>query len=97
LKSIKTFARIAAVVTVRRRRYRQRLGYCREWKRLHWQLRRQVSVLTSNLVTFPFTQLNFTPYGIAIDNARGRIYTSDDVDSTIAVYSTSGTLLHVIQ
>jgi len=56
-----------------------------------------VSVLTSNLVTFPFAQLNFTPYGIAIDNARGRIYISDDVDSTIAVYSTSGTLLNVIQ
>ncbi len=56
-----------------------------------------VSVLTSNLVTFPFTQLNYTPYGIAIDNARGRVYISDDVDNTIAVYSTSGALLHVIQ
>jgi streptogramin lyase len=50
-----------------------------------------------NLVTSVFTQLDFTPEGIAVDNAHGRIYFSDDVDSTIAVYSTSGALLHVIQ
>ena len=55
-----------------------------------------VSVRTSNFST-RFLQLNFIPFGIARDNARGRIYISDDVDSTIAVYSTSGTLLHVIQ
>jgi hypothetical protein len=55
-----------------------------------------VSVLTSNSST-RFIQLNFIPFGSAIDNARGRTYISDDVDSTIAVYSTSGTLLHVIQ
>ena len=56
-----------------------------------------VTVFTPSLTTSVFTQLNFTPYGIAIDNVRGRIYISDDVDNTIAVYSSSGTLLHVIQ
>ncbi len=56
-----------------------------------------VNIFTPNQFTSLFTQLDYTPFGIAIDNARGRIYISDDVDSTIAVYSTSGTLLHVIQ
>ncbi len=56
-----------------------------------------VNIFTPSLTTSVFTQLDFVPYGIAIDNARGRVYISDDVNNTIAVYSTSGTLLHVIQ
>lgn len=56
-----------------------------------------VIVLTPSLARSVFAQLDFLAYGIAIDNARGRVYLSDDVDNTIAVYSTSGTLLHVIQ
>lgn len=55
-----------------------------------------VSILTPTFSSH-FLQLDFVPFGIAIDNARGRIYFSDDVNSTIAVYSTSGTLLNVIQ
>jgi len=55
-----------------------------------------VSLLTPTFSSH-FLQLDFVPFGIAIDNARGRIYFSDDVNNTIAVYSTSGTLLNVIQ
>ncbi len=44
-----------------------------------------------------FLQLPFAPSGIAIDNARGRIYFSNYNCNSISVYSTAGTLLHVIQ
>jgi sugar lactone lactonase YvrE len=44
-----------------------------------------------------FLQLPFAPSGIAIDNARGRIYFSNYNNSSISVYSNAGTLLHVIQ
>lgn len=44
-----------------------------------------------------FLQLPFAASGIAIDNARGRIYFSNYNDSSISVYSTAGALLHVIQ
>ncbi|MFZ1005446.1 MAG: hypothetical protein WAN65_01330 [Candidatus Sulfotelmatobacter sp.] len=56
-----------------------------------------VNIFTPSLVTSFFTQLNYIPFGIAIDKARGRIYISDDVNNTIEVYSTSGALLSVIQ
>lgn len=44
-----------------------------------------------------FVQLPFAPSGIAIDNARGRVYFSNYNNNSISVYSTAGTLLHVIQ
>lgn len=44
-----------------------------------------------------FLQLPFAPSGIAIDNARGRIYFSNYNSNSISVYSTAGVLLHVIQ
>jgi DNA-binding beta-propeller fold protein YncE len=44
-----------------------------------------------------FLQLPFAPSGIAIDNVRGRIYFSNYNSNSISVYSTAGTLLHVIQ
>jgi len=44
-----------------------------------------------------FTQLSFAPYGIAINNTRGRVYFSNQTGNEILVYSTSGTLLKVIQ
>jgi streptogramin lyase len=56
-----------------------------------------VNVFTPSLTTSLFAQLDFVPYGIAIDNARGRVYISDTVNNSIAVYSTTGVLLQVIQ
>jgi serine/threonine-protein kinase len=47
-------------------------------------------------VTKTLAKLGFFPYGIAVDSTRGRIYVSDGVHSKIAVYSTSGVLLHTI-
>lgn len=44
-----------------------------------------------------FATLDFSPAGIAIDNARGRVYLSNQQGNAIAVYSTSGTLLATIQ
>ena len=44
-----------------------------------------------------FLQLPFAPTGIAIDNARGRVYFANYNNNSISVYSTAGTLLHVIQ
>lgn len=44
-----------------------------------------------------FLQLSFVPFGIAIDNVRGRIYISNDATNSISVYSTAGVLLHTIQ
>jgi len=64
----------------------------------------QTAVLTEgtngqqgSLATSTFLQLAFAPSGIAIDNARGRIYFSNYNANSISVYSTTGTLLHVIQ
>lgn len=56
-----------------------------------------VNIFTPNSKIATFAKLDFAPFGIAIDNARGRVYISDDVNNSIAVYSTTGTLLHVIQ
>lgn len=50
-----------------------------------------------NATDNPFLTLSFVPYGIAVDNARGRVYLSNYNGNSISVYSTSGTLLHVIQ
>jgi len=44
-----------------------------------------------------FVQLPFVPSGVAVDNVRGRVYFSNYNDNSISVYSTAGTLLHVIQ
>lgn len=44
-----------------------------------------------------FLTLPFTSTGIAVDDARGRIYFSNSSGNSISVYSLSGTLLHVIQ
>lgn len=41
--------------------------------------------------------LGYTPGGIAVDNARGRLYVSDYNGNKINVYTTQGILLHVIQ
>jgi DNA-binding beta-propeller fold protein YncE len=42
-------------------------------------------------------QLSFTPYAMAIDNVRGRLYTANSDGNSIYVYSTAGALLHLIQ
>lgn len=57
----------------------------------------QVSDGQGSIMVRTFLQLPFAPSGIAIDNARGRIYFSDYNDNSISVYSTAGALLHVIQ
>lgn len=44
-----------------------------------------------------FVQLPFAPSGIAVDSVRGRVYFSNYNNNSISVYSTAGTLLHVIQ
>jgi sugar lactone lactonase YvrE len=44
-----------------------------------------------------FVTLSFVPYGIAIDNVRGRVYFSDPNGNAIWVYSTAGTLLKTIR
>lgn len=44
-----------------------------------------------------FLQLSFTPAGIAVDAARGRVYLSNMQANQIVVYSTSGMLLHTIE
>jgi DNA-binding beta-propeller fold protein YncE len=41
--------------------------------------------------------LSFTPAGIAVDSARGRVYVSNFLGNSVLVYSTRGTLLHTIQ
>jgi len=41
--------------------------------------------------------LSFQPYGIAVDNARGRIYLSDGFGNAIWVYSTAGKFLKTIK
>ncbi len=52
---------------------------------------------TVTVTSQPFLQLTFVPTGIAIDNARKRIYLSNYNSNSISVYSTAGALLHVIQ
>ena len=47
-------------------------------------------------ITKTLVKLGFFPYGIAVDSTRGRIYVSDGVHNKIAVYNTSGVLLHTI-
>lgn len=42
-------------------------------------------------------QLSFIPYGIAVDNARGRLYISDFADNKIWVYSTKGTFIRTLE
>jgi hypothetical protein len=44
----------------------------------------------------PFLQLHFLISGIAIDNARGRVYIANYYGNSISVYSTAGVLLHTI-
>jgi DNA-binding beta-propeller fold protein YncE len=46
---------------------------------------------------YQFAQLNYTPFGIAIDNARGRVYVSRMDVNEIYVYNMSGSLLKIIQ
>ncbi len=58
------------------------------------------TVLLFNFATtkeVTFATLDFTPAGIAVDNARSRVYISNQNGNAIAVYSTSGTLLTTIQ
>jgi DNA-binding beta-propeller fold protein YncE len=40
--------------------------------------------------------LSFTPVGIAVDSARGRVYLSNFLGDSVLVYSTGGKLLHTI-
>jgi DNA-binding beta-propeller fold protein YncE len=44
-----------------------------------------------------FASLSFTPAGIAIDNARGRVYVSNMNGNQILVFSTTGAILHTIE
>jgi NHL repeat len=46
---------------------------------------------------YTFVQLSFSPSGIAVDNARGRVYISNYNGKSISVYSTAGALLKTIQ
>jgi ABC-type Fe3+-citrate transport system substrate-binding protein len=58
------------------------------------------TVLLFNFATtkeVTFATLDFTPAGIAVDNARSRVYISNQQGNAIAVYSTSGALLTTIQ
>jgi sugar lactone lactonase YvrE len=48
-------------------------------------------------IIVPFVQLSFVPSGIALDNARQRVYISNTSGNSISVYSTAGVLLHTIQ
>ena len=57
----------------------------------------QTNTGEGTIIVNPFLQLPFAPSGIAIDNARGRIYFSNYNGNSISVYSTAGALLHVIQ
>lgn len=50
----------------------------------------------TNMTTL-FLNLGAVPPGIAIDNARGRVYISNGAANTISVYNTAGQLLHTIQ
>lgn len=56
------------------------------------------SVYTAaGFVTNKLFQAPFTPYGIAVDTVRGRVYVSSGYSNSIAVYSSkTGALLHTI-
>jgi DNA-binding beta-propeller fold protein YncE len=56
-----------------------------------------VNFQKTNAPQSTFAELKFTPAGIAVDNVRGRVYISNFGGNSIAVYSTSGTLLKTIQ
>ena len=43
------------------------------------------------------SQLSFTPAGMVVDSARGRVYLSNQQGNQVLVYSTNGTLLHTIK
>jgi hypothetical protein len=45
---------------------------------------------------YGFVNLSFAPAGIAVDSPRSRIYVSNQNGNSIAVYNTSGTLIHTI-
>ncbi|MGB2604247.1 MAG: hypothetical protein WBC78_11680 [Candidatus Sulfotelmatobacter sp.] len=51
----------------------------------------------NNTTEVTFATLDFTAAGIAVDNARSRVYISNQNGNAIAVYSTSGALLTTIQ
>lgn len=42
-------------------------------------------------------QLSFTPYGMAVDSARSRLYISDPADNKIWVYTTAGAFIRTIE
>jgi len=48
-------------------------------------------------VTSELVGLSYFPFGIAIDNARGRIYVADGFNNKIDVFNMSGVLQHTIQ
>jgi NHL repeat len=50
----------------------------------------------NNTTEVTFATLDFTAAGIAVDNARSRVYISNQQGNAIAVYSTSGVLLTTI-
>jgi YVTN family beta-propeller protein len=51
----------------------------------------------ANGLTYSFASLGFNGEGIVVDSVRGRVYISNQLGNSIAVYSTSGTLLKTIQ
>jgi len=55
-----------------------------------------ITFYNTNMIESVFLTLNFTPEGIAVDSARGRVYISDQIGNAIAVYNTNGTLLTTI-
>jgi ligand-binding sensor domain-containing protein len=52
--------------------------------------------IANGRIEYLFVQLAFAPAGAAVDNLHGRVFFSDSTGNSIYVYSTSGTLLHVI-
>lgn len=47
-------------------------------------------------IVIPYLQLSFVPSGIALDNARERVYISNTYGNSISVYNTAGALLKTI-
>jgi sugar lactone lactonase YvrE len=56
-----------------------------------------VNVASNQNSEYGLVQLSFQPSGIAIDNARGRVYIANYNGNSISVYSTAGQLLTVIK
>ena len=56
-----------------------------------------LTVMTPAGTVSTVAQLGFFPTGLALDTKRGYIYVANGGANTIAVYNTSGTLLHTIQ